>query len=107
MFVQADAPQYARLMEVVKTQTPPIGSSTKADGPVSGRHTGLSKLVRCGRIEAMARKEKPRISGSDGAYVALDAVKYPPVRITGSDKTAEGSDEAEVMEKLPAQREGK
>jgi hypothetical protein len=50
----------------------------------------------------MAKDKKPRISGKDGAYVALDAAKYPPVHIGASDKSAEGSDEGEVLEKLPA-----
>lgn len=50
----------------------------------------------------MAKDKKPRISGKDGADVALDAAKYPPVHIGASEKSAEGSDEGEVLEKLPA-----
>jgi hypothetical protein len=50
----------------------------------------------------MAKDKKPRISGKDGAYVALDAARYPPVHIGASDKSAESSDEGEVLEKLPA-----
>ena len=50
----------------------------------------------------MANEEKSRISGKDAAYVALDAAKYPPVHISEVDSSANGSDGAAAMEKLPA-----
>jgi hypothetical protein len=50
----------------------------------------------------VAKTEKSRISGKDAAYVALDAAKYPPVRITESDNPAQSSVEAEGADKLPA-----
>ena len=51
----------------------------------------------------MAKDKKPRISGKDGADVALDAAKYPPVHIGASETVQpQGSDEGEVLEKLPA-----
>jgi hypothetical protein len=51
---------------------------------------------------AMVKDEKSRISGKDAAYVALDAAKYPPLHISEVDSSANGSDGAAVMEKLPA-----
>jgi hypothetical protein len=51
---------------------------------------------------AMVKDEKSRISGKEAAYVALDAAKYPPVQISEVDSSANGSDGAAVMEKLPA-----
>jgi hypothetical protein len=50
----------------------------------------------------VANEEKSRISGKDAAYVALDAAKYPPVHISEVDSSANGSDGAAAMEKLPA-----
>ena len=40
--------------------------------------------------------------GKEATYVALDAGKYPPVHISEVDSSADGSDGAAVMEKLPA-----
>jgi hypothetical protein len=51
---------------------------------------------------AVAKTEKSRISGKDAVYVALDAAKYPPLHISEVDSSANGSDGAAVMEKLPA-----
>jgi hypothetical protein len=48
----------------------------------------------------VANDEKSRISGKEAAYVA--AAKYPPVHISEVDSSANGSDGAAAMEKLPA-----
>jgi hypothetical protein len=50
----------------------------------------------------VANEEKSRISGKEATYVAMDAAKYPPVNISESDNSADGSDEAEVTGGLPA-----
>jgi hypothetical protein len=50
----------------------------------------------------MAKDEKSRISGKEAVHVALDAAKYPPVHISEVDSSANGSDVAAVIEKLPA-----
>jgi hypothetical protein len=50
----------------------------------------------------MSKEEKTRISGKDATYVAMDAAKYPPVRITESDNSAARAVQVETKEKLPA-----
>ena len=47
-------------------------------------------------------EKKSRISGKEAAYLAMEAAKYPPVRISAADNSAQGSNEAEVTENLPA-----
>jgi hypothetical protein len=56
--------------------------------------------IRKGGV-AMVKDEKSRISAKEATYVALDATKYPPVHISESDNSADGSDEAEVTRGLP------
>jgi hypothetical protein len=50
----------------------------------------------------MTRDKESRISGKEATYVAMDAAKYPPVQINETDNSAQGLDEAEVTENLPA-----
>jgi hypothetical protein len=42
-----------------------------------------------------------RISGKEATHIAMEAMKYPPVHISESDNSADGSDEAEVTPGLP------
>ena len=46
--------------------------------------------------------KKSRISGKEATYLAMEAAKYPPVRISAADNSAQGSNVAEVTENLPA-----
>jgi hypothetical protein len=50
----------------------------------------------------MDKEEKSRISGKDATYLAMAEAKYPPVHISESDKSTQGSDVTEMAEKLPA-----
>jgi hypothetical protein len=50
----------------------------------------------------MTRDKEPRIPGKEATYVAMDAANYPPMHINETDNSAQGSDEAEVTENLPA-----
>ena len=50
----------------------------------------------------MAKEEKSRISGKDATYLVMAEAKYPPVHISESDKSTQGSDVTEMAEKLPA-----
>jgi hypothetical protein len=47
-------------------------------------------------------EKKSRISGKEATYLAMEAAKYPPVRISAADNSAQGSNVAEVTENLPA-----
>jgi hypothetical protein len=49
----------------------------------------------------MAKNEKSSISGKEAAYIAMEAMKYPPVHISEADNSAQGSNEVEVAANLP------
>jgi hypothetical protein len=49
---------------------------------------------------------KPRISGKDATYVAMEAEKYSPVRIGASDSSAPSSDPGQEMVQVPASADG-